>query len=134
MHIAPEGLLHRICSLLQLRLTSVCQGADTAPHASTPSVWACLQSFASCSYFCKLSFTQMPKQIRSWLLQELHEKRVTLIEGTALSERDLVRARAESTGAILLLADRFSADAKQEDLSMQFQVCTSTSPGDAMNV
>ncbi len=55
-------------------------------------------------------------------LQELHEKRVTLIEGTALSERDLVRARAESTGAILLLADRFSADAKQEDLSVQFQV------------
>ena len=47
---------------------------------------------------------------------------MTLIEGTALSERDLVRARAESTGAILLLADRFSADAKQEDLSVQFQV------------
>ena len=57
----------------------------------------------------------------SMLMQELHEKRVTLIEGTALSERDLVRARAESTGAILLLADRFSADAKQEDLSVQFQ-------------
>ena len=54
-------------------------------------------------------------------LQELNERRLTLVEGSALSERDLVRTRAQSAAAILLLADRFSPSAHQEDLGLQFQ-------------
>lgn len=56
------------------------------------------------------------------MLQELNEKRVTLMEGTALSERDLQRSRAESASAVFLLADRFSSNYQQEDLNVQFQV------------
>ena len=55
-------------------------------------------------------------------VQELNEKRVTLMEGTALSERDLQRSRAESASAVFLLADRFSPNYQQEDLNVQFQV------------
>lgn len=44
------------------------------------------------------------------------------MEGSALSERDLVRTRALSGSAILLLADRFSPSSQQEDLGLQFQV------------
>ena len=61
------------------------------------------------------------------LAQELNERRLTLVEGSALSERDLVRTRAHSGSAILLLADRFSPSAHQEDLGLQFQVCISPS-------
>ena len=60
------------------------------------------------------------------MLQELNEKRVTLMEGTALSERDLQRSRAESASAVFLLADRFSPNYQQEDLNVQFQVCFKT--------
>ena len=56
------------------------------------------------------------------LLQELNEKRVTLMEGSALSERDLNRAKAESSSAAFVLANRFSSNYKQEDLNVQFQV------------
>ena len=55
-------------------------------------------------------------------LQELNEKRVTLMEGSALSERDLNRAKAESSSAAFVLANRFSSNYKQEDLNVQFQV------------
>ena len=55
-------------------------------------------------------------------VQELNDKRLTLIEGTALSERDLARARAEGATACLLLADRFSPKPEEEDLNLQFQV------------
>ena len=48
------------------------------------------------------------------------------MEGSALSERDLVRTRAHSGSAILLLADRFSPSSHQEDLGLQFQVSTPT--------
>lgn len=58
----------------------------------------------------------------SRVLQELNDKRLTLVEGSALSERDLVRTRAHAAAAILLLADRFSPSAHQEDLGLQFQV------------
>lgn len=56
------------------------------------------------------------------LLQELNDKRLTLMEGSALSERDLVRAKAETATACLLLADRFSPKPMEEDLNLQFQV------------
>ena len=59
-------------------------------------------------------------------MQELNEKRVTLMEGTALSERDLQRSRAESASAVFLLADRFSPNYQQEDLNVQFQVFMQT--------
>lgn len=54
--------------------------------------------------------------------QELNDKRLTMIEGTALSERDLARAKAEGATACLLLADRFSPKPEEEDLNLQFQV------------
>eukprot|EP00884_Botryococcus_braunii_P010005 jgi/Botrbrau1/19005/Bobra.0100s0039.1 len=54
--------------------------------------------------------------------QEMNEPRLTLMEGSVLSERDLVRSRAEAAHACLLLADRFSSNARQEDISIQFQV------------
>ena len=60
----------------------------------------------------------------SCALQELNEKRVTLMEGSALSERDLNRAKAESSSAAFVLANRFSSNYKQEDLNVQFQVRT----------
>ena len=43
------------------------------------------------------------------------------MEGSALSERDLVRTNAHASSAILLLADRFSPSSHQEDLGLQFQ-------------
>lgn len=55
-------------------------------------------------------------------MQELHERSVTLLEGSAISSEDLVTAHAEKARAILLLADRFTTDAHQEDLSILFQV------------
>ena len=45
-----------------------------------------------------------------------------MVEGSALSERDLLRARAEGATACLLLADRFSPKPEEEDLNLQFQV------------
>ena len=54
-------------------------------------------------------------------MQELNDKRLTLIEGSALSERDLLRAKAENATACLLLADRFSPKPHEEDLNLQFQ-------------
>lgn len=56
------------------------------------------------------------------MVQELNDRRLTLVEGSCLSERDLVRSSAHSAAAILLLADRFSPSAQQEDLGLQFQV------------
>ncbi len=65
----------------------------------------------------------MLRNATCWLyLQELNDRRLTLVEGSALSERDLVRTRAHSGSAILLLADRFSPSSHQEDLGLQFQV------------
>ncbi|KAK9826205.1 hypothetical protein WJX81_007538 [Elliptochloris bilobata] len=77
--------------------------------------------------------TRMPRRVRMVVLcsrpnyelrafQELNDRRLTLYEGSALSERDLVRTRAESASAVLLLADRFSPSVHHEDLSIQFQV------------
>ena len=57
------------------------------------------------------------------VLQELNDKRLTLVEGSLLSERDLTRTHADAAHAIMLLADRFSASARNEDLQLQFQVC-----------
>ena len=54
--------------------------------------------------------------------QELHERSLTLVEGSAVSGADLVTARAEKANAIILLADRFSTDSSHEDLSILFQV------------
>ncbi|PSC70953.1 transcription factor MYB44-like isoform B [Micractinium conductrix] len=54
--------------------------------------------------------------------QELHERRITFMEGSAVSGQDLVTARAERARACLLLADRFTTDPEQEDLSILFQV------------
>jgi len=48
------------------------------------------------------------------------------MEGTALSERDLQRSRAESASAVFLLADRFSPNYQQEDLNVQFQATTTS--------
>ena len=66
-------------------------------------------------------------------VQELNDRRLTLVEGSALSERDLVRTRAHSGSAILLLADRFSPSSHQEDLGLQFQVCSYMSTSSAAN-
>ena len=44
------------------------------------------------------------------------------MEGSALSERDLMKAKAEASSACLLLADRFSPKPEEEDLNLQFQV------------
>ncbi|WIA12208.1 hypothetical protein OEZ85_012277 [Tetradesmus obliquus] len=56
-------------------------------------------------------------------LQELHETHLTLVEGSAFSERDLLHraALAGSVGAIVL-ADRFSSNAAAEDTDVQFRV------------
>ena len=60
--------------------------------------------------------------------QELNDRRLTLVEGSALSERDLVRTNAHASSAILLLADRFSPSSHQEDLGLQFQARPGLSP------
>ena len=59
--------------------------------------------------------------------QELHERAVTLVEGSAVSGQDLVTVRAERAKAIMLLADRFSTDPESEDLGILFQVWASKS-------
>lgn len=56
--------------------------------------------------------------------QELHERGITLIEGSAVSAQDLVRVKAERAGAIMLMADRFTTDPEAEDLGVLFQVWT----------
>jgi hypothetical protein len=43
------------------------------------------------------------------------------MEGSAVAGQDLVAARAERARACLLLADRFTTDPEQEDLSILFQ-------------
>ena len=60
--------------------------------------------------------------------QELNDSRLTLVEGSLLSERDLVRLHADTAHAILLLADRFSASARNEDLQLQFQASLARRP------
>lgn len=54
--------------------------------------------------------------------QELHERQVTLVEGSAVSGQDLVTVKAERAKAIMLMADRFTTDPDQEDLGVLFQV------------
>ena len=54
--------------------------------------------------------------------QELHERALTLVEGSAVSGQDLVTAKAERAKAIMLLADRFTNDPENEDLGILFQV------------
>lgn len=54
--------------------------------------------------------------------QELHERSVSLVEGSAVSGQDLVTVHAERAKAIMLLADRFSTDPESEDLGILFQV------------
>lgn len=54
--------------------------------------------------------------------QELHDRAVTLVEGSAVSGQDLVTVRAERALAVLLLADRFTTDPEAEDLGILFQV------------
>eukprot|EP00879_Flechtneria_rotunda_P024898 GHRR01026423.1.p1 GENE.GHRR01026423.1~~GHRR01026423.1.p1 ORF type:complete len:328 (+),score=79.79 GHRR01026423.1:96-1079(+) len=56
-------------------------------------------------------------------LQELHESSLTLVEGSAFSERDLLDrgGLARSVGA-MVLADRFSSNAAAEDTDVQFRV------------
>jgi len=54
--------------------------------------------------------------------QELHERAVTLVEGSAVSGQDLVTVRAERAQAVLLIANRFTTDPESEDLSILFQV------------
>ncbi|KIZ04242.1 Potassium channel subfamily T member 2, partial [Monoraphidium neglectum] len=56
-------------------------------------------------------------------LQELYERQLTLIEGSALWEPDLLgRARLPLAEAAMVLADRFSSDAEAEDTDVQFRV------------
>lgn len=45
-----------------------------------------------------------------------------MLEGSAISTQDLIIAHAEKAKAILLLADRFTQEPVQEDLSILFQV------------
>ncbi|EFJ43388.1 hypothetical protein VOLCADRAFT_106827 [Volvox carteri f. nagariensis] len=54
--------------------------------------------------------------------QELHEQRISLVEGSVLSAADLVRCRAEAAAAVLVLGDRFAHDAAAEDLDVLFRV------------
>lgn len=55
------------------------------------------------------------------LAQELNDKRLTLVEGSAFSESDLIRCRAHSAQMLLLLADRFNGQEKEEDLRVLFE-------------
>jgi len=54
--------------------------------------------------------------------QEMHERALTFVEGSAVSGKDLVTVRAERARAIILLADRFTSDPEYEDLGILFQV------------
>ena len=54
--------------------------------------------------------------------QELHDRSVTLVEGSAVSGQDLVTVKAERALAVLLIADRFTTDPEAEDLGILFQV------------
>lgn len=55
------------------------------------------------------------------LVQELNDKSLTLVDGSAFSDNDLVRCRAHSARMLLLLADRFHGHAEEEDLRVLFQ-------------
>lgn len=54
--------------------------------------------------------------------QVANERSLSLIEGSALSDSDLSRIQAGRASAHLLLADRFTSDPANEDMSMMFQV------------
>lgn len=65
----------------------------------------------------------MPTSLCQCVLQELHERTVTLMEGSAFSEADLLgRAHLPEAAAALVLADRFSSNAGAEDTDVQFRV------------
>lgn len=53
--------------------------------------------------------------------QELNERHLTLLEGSAFTEADLQRARAAEAVAVMVVADRFSPEAAQEDTDVQFR-------------
>eukprot|EP01025_Chloroclados_australasicus_P067787 TRINITY_DN939_c1_g1_i4.p1 TRINITY_DN939_c1_g1~~TRINITY_DN939_c1_g1_i4.p1 ORF type:complete len:335 (-),score=10.25 TRINITY_DN939_c1_g1_i4:1354-2337(-) len=67
-----------------------------------------------------LSDQQPTPELRAF--QELNDSQLTVVEGSALSDRDLIRVRAHQADAIMLMADRFCADTEKEDLSVLFQV------------
>lgn len=54
--------------------------------------------------------------------QELHDQRMTLVEGSVLSAADLMRCKAERAAAIMVMGDRFTHDAAAEDLDVLFRV------------
>ena len=54
--------------------------------------------------------------------QELNFRRLTLVEGSVLSEADLNFVNARRARAALLVADRFSARPQEEDKTLIFQV------------
>lgn len=122
----------------QLQARRVTLGPMPDKHMPTVLASTRLTEVRGFSDFCSEFFqaleeSGLPKKLRMVVMcnkpsfefrafQELNEKRVTLMEGTALSERDLQRSRAESASAVFLLADRFSPNYQQEDLNVQFQV------------
>ncbi|KAL3142086.1 hypothetical protein ABBQ32_004709 [Trebouxia sp. C0010 RCD-2024] len=122
----------------QLQARRVTLGPMPDKHMPTVLASTRLTEVRGFSDFCSEFFqaleeSGLPKKLRMVVMcnkpsfefrafQELNEKRVTLMEGTALSERDLQRSRAESASAVFLLADRFSSNYQQEDLNVQFQV------------
>ena len=55
-------------------------------------------------------------------LQELNERRLTMVEGSVFMERNLLRVRTSEAQAVMVLADRFSGATAQEDLDVQFRV------------
>ncbi len=55
-------------------------------------------------------------------MQELNDRHLTLMEGSVFAEGDLERARACDAAAALVLADRFTSNAAQEDTDVQFRV------------
>ncbi|EIE18822.1 hypothetical protein COCSUDRAFT_59753 [Coccomyxa subellipsoidea C-169] len=112
-------------SQLYAQLTARRVTLGTLPGAKAPSVLVGtrlseVRGFSDffSEFFTALRTVHFPPNLR----MELNDRRLTLAEGSCLSERDLVRTQAHSAAAILLLADRFSPSAHQEDLGLQFQV------------
>ncbi|GMH45490.1 hypothetical protein BSKO_13447 [Bryopsis sp. KO-2023] len=78
------------------------------------------QSPLSVKRFKMVCVTNRP-EFEFRVFQEMNDSGLSLIEGSAFSENDLIQCQAHKAQALLLLADRFSGEEEEEDLMVLFQ-------------
>ncbi|GMH45499.1 hypothetical protein BSKO_13456 [Bryopsis sp. KO-2023] len=78
------------------------------------------QSSLSVERFRMVCVTNRP-EFEFRVFQEMNDSGLSLIEGSAFSESDLIQCQAHKAQALLLLADRFSGNEEEEDMMLLLQ-------------